>query len=85
MDAIRQAVDGSCHKRWCEAVACLGAISFIVSDSVLAINRFKVEVPGQRFIVMVTYYAAQLLITLSVVRNRGPAVVGRGGKKKKAM
>jgi len=39
-----------------------GAISFIISDSILAINRFMTAVPGADYIVMVTYYLAQILI-----------------------
>lgn len=70
IQAVRDGVNGTCHKRWTELVACLGAISFIVSDSVLAINRFKHPIDSAGSIVMVTYYLAQLGIALSVVKNR---------------
>ena len=46
-----------------------GAISFIISDSILAINKFMVAVPGADYLVMVTYYAAQLLIVLGFLRD----------------
>jgi len=70
LKAVCDGVNGTSHKRWTELVACLGAISFIISDTFLAINRFSHEVPHQRFIVMTTYYLAQLGIALSVVKNR---------------
>ena len=40
----------------------LGAILFVFSDSVLAYNMFVSRVPNHRYWIMVTYYAAQLLI-----------------------
>ncbi|KAJ3410094.1 Lysoplasmalogenase-like protein tmem86a [Chytriomyces hyalinus] len=42
-----------------------GAISFIVSDLVLALDTFVSPVPFARWIVMGTYYAAQLAIAAS--------------------
>lgn len=39
-----------------------GSISFIASDSTLAFDKFKREVPFGRAVVMATYIAAQLLI-----------------------
>ncbi|XP_078486360.1 lysoplasmalogenase TMEM86A [Ciona intestinalis] len=67
---VRAGVNGSSHKKWTELVACLGAIMFCISDTCLAINRFHSEVPNQRWIVMTTYYLAQLGLALSVVKNR---------------
>jgi uncharacterized membrane protein YhhN len=40
-----------------------GALLFVLSDSVLAVNRFRMPVPFEAWIVWSTYYAAQLLIT----------------------
>ena len=40
----------------------IGAILFVFSDSVIAINKFVSPVPDERFLIMATYYAAQLLI-----------------------
>ena len=40
----------------------IGAIAFLVSDSVLAINRFARPFAGAHAVVMVTYYTAQILI-----------------------
>jgi alkylglycerol monooxygenase len=40
----------------------IGAVFFMASDSLLAINRFAVPLPMAQFFVLATYYAAQLLI-----------------------
>ena len=58
---------------WRKIYAAIGATLFVISDTVLAINKFCSPVAGERYIVMVTYFAAQLLIALSVV-NSGVAV-----------
>ena len=42
-----------------------GAFVFIISDSVLAINKFVVPVPHAADLIMTTYYSGQLLIALS--------------------
>jgi uncharacterized membrane protein YhhN len=47
-------------------LAFLGAVLFLVSDSVLAYDRFARKVPGARVLVLGTYFPAQLLIALSV-------------------
>jgi uncharacterized membrane protein YhhN len=39
-----------------------GAVFFMLSDSLLAINRFAAPLPMAQFLVLSTYYAAQLLI-----------------------
>jgi uncharacterized membrane protein YhhN len=43
-----------------------GAVCFLVSDGVLAVDRFARPFVGARAVVMVTYYAAQVLIASSV-------------------
>ena len=48
--------------------AVLGAALFIVSDSVLAINRFINEVAFSHEAIMLTYYAAQFLLVLSIAK-----------------
>ena len=55
--------------------AMIGAILFITSDSVLALNKFTVEIPAASEIIMITYYSAQILLALSisqysVIRNK---------------
>ncbi len=47
-------------------LALIGAISFIISDSALALNRFRKAFSGAQALVLSTYYVAQWLITLSI-------------------
>lgn len=46
--------------------AVIGAILFIMSDSVLAINRFMFDVPASHILIMFTYYSAQFFLMLSI-------------------
>ncbi|XP_052026012.1 lysoplasmalogenase [Apodemus sylvaticus] len=48
-----------------------GAVLFVFSDCVLAWNTFVSSLPFARLVTMSTYYAAQLLLTLSALRNPG--------------
>jgi uncharacterized membrane protein YhhN len=50
-----------------EAAAAIGVVSFLVSDGVLAVNRFARPLPAAHAIVMVTYYLAQTLIARSAL------------------
>jgi uncharacterized membrane protein YhhN len=52
----------------------IGAVFFMLSDGLLAINRFAHPLPMAQFWVLATYYAAQVLI----VRNARPAGVAAG-------
>lgn len=47
-------------------LAITGALLFMFSDSVLAIDRFVYELPGREALVMLTYYAAQVFIAASI-------------------
>lgn len=47
--------------------AVIGAILFIMSDSVLAINRFMFDVPASHILIMFTYYGAQFFLMLSIM------------------
>ena len=55
---------------WRKIFAACGAILFVISDTVLAINKFVMAVPWERHIIMTTYYAAQLCLSLSVINSR---------------
>lgn len=48
------------------ALALAGALLFMSSDAILAVDRFAYRVPAAHGVVMVTYYAAQTLIAASV-------------------
>jgi len=43
-----------------------GAVLFVVSDSVLAVNRFARKIPRAQLAILSAYFAAQLLLALSV-------------------
>ncbi len=48
-------------------LALVGAILFVISDSVLALNRFRRPFKLARLLTMGTYYSAQWFIALSVI------------------
>ena len=50
-------------------LAFFGSLFFVISDTVLAINKFKVAVPHAKIIVMSTYYIGQFFIAASSPRN----------------
>ena len=45
-----------------------GAIAFVTSDSILAINKFYVPLPNANFLIMSTYLVAQYLITFGILK-----------------
>jgi len=45
--------------------AAVGAVLFVISDGVLAINRFRLKFHAAQGVIMTTYVAAQMLIALS--------------------
>src|SRR5215216_6442804 len=47
-------------------LAAIGAILFVASDSMLAINRFASPFPESSLFVMATYFVAQWLIAISI-------------------
>ena len=55
---------------WRKIYAACGAALFVASDSMIAVNKFCWPIPGQRSLIMVTYYAAQLCFSLSVINSR---------------
>lgn len=48
----------------------IGAVFFILSDSILAINKFLITVPGSHILVMGTYATAQYLIVRGLLANK---------------
>ncbi|KAK7099148.1 lysoplasmalogenase TMEM86A-like isoform X2 [Littorina saxatilis] len=55
---------------WTKLCGCAGAICFMISDLLIAVDKFVVDVPFSHQLIMVSYYAAQLLISLSVVDSQ---------------
>ena len=51
-------------------IALAGALCFGLSDTLLAIHRFRSPVPGASYAIMLTYWAGQLGIAASAVRSR---------------
>ena len=51
-------------------LAGFGALLFIASDAMIAINRFRGPFPGKNQLIWITYYSAQFLILLGVERRR---------------
>jgi len=49
-----------------------GAIFFVVSDSLIAVNRFAFDVPVERLLVMFTYIAAQFMIIQGLLKHQEP-------------
>lgn len=48
----------------------IGAASFVASDSILAINKFKTHFESSGLLIMTTYIIAQLFIVLGAIRYR---------------
>lgn len=48
-----------------------GAMLFVISDSLIAINRFAVELPQAGFLVMLTYISAQYLLVRGILSHPG--------------
>ncbi|MFD2939235.1 lysoplasmalogenase [Flavobacterium notoginsengisoli] len=46
----------------------LGAFFFVVSDSILAVNKFYYPIPKSSFLIMITYLLAQYLIVLGILK-----------------
>ena len=55
---------------WTSLSGVLGALFFVVSDTVIAVDKFSYPVPYSHQVIMTTYYAAQMLIALSVVDSQ---------------
>ncbi len=46
-----------------------GAIAFIVSDSIIAIDKFMMSAPAADYVIMITYYLALFLIVFGFLRE----------------
>lgn len=52
-------------------LAMIGALLFVASDSILALDKFRARIPHRDVLIMSTYYSALLLIAWSVHRFGG--------------
>jgi len=64
------AVLGRVNSPWVVA----GTLCFLVSDSILAVNRFWIPVVFSGFWIMSTYYAAQFMIVYGAAKDPDPNV-----------
>lgn len=46
-----------------------GSILFVLSDSMIALNKFYIEIPKSSFLIMLTYFPAQYLIMRGLVEE----------------
>ncbi|KFM64814.1 Lysoplasmalogenase-like protein TMEM86A, partial [Stegodyphus mimosarum] len=60
---------------WTKLCSCGGGILFAISDFILGFNMFHSPIPYSHIVVMITYYAAQLGIALSVVDSTSIAII----------
>lgn len=51
------------------ALGAISALSFLVSDSYLSLNRFYTTLPYHQEVVMVTYYLAQATVAFTVLNQ----------------
>jgi len=62
---VSTAILAAFRQRW----VAVGALLFLISDSLLAINRFKTPVPWRDFLVWSTYYLGQCGIALGYLES----------------
>lgn len=60
---------------WTKLCGCAGALCFMISDLTIAVDTFVCKVPFSHQIIMVTYYAAQFGVSLSVVDSQVEEVI----------
>ncbi len=51
------------------ALVSAGAMAFVISDGMIAVNKFAFELPAERILVMSTYIAAQYLIIQGLLKH----------------
>lgn len=71
MCAITVMVESAILARFSTPWVAIGAVLFLVSDSLLAIHKFKTPIPYRDFLVWSTYYAGQYGIAMGMLRLRG--------------
>jgi uncharacterized membrane protein YhhN len=49
----------------------IGSLLFVISDSMIAVNRFYAEFQNSSFMIMLTYFAAQYLIMKGLIVEKG--------------
>jgi uncharacterized membrane protein YhhN len=67
---VMSAVALQLPERWVMA----GALLFLLSDTILAVSKFKNPLPGREFLIWPSYYAGQALIAVGFLRAKGVKV-----------
>ncbi|XP_065084802.1 lysoplasmalogenase TMEM86A [Ochlerotatus camptorhynchus] len=62
----------------------VGSILFMISDSIIAIDKFYTPIRNAQVAIMVTYYVAQFGIALSVIEQSGPAKTAKSSSSKQS-
>ncbi|KAL4224940.1 Lysoplasmalogenase-like protein tmem86a [Mactra antiquata] len=70
---------------WTKLSGCFGAIAFVISDLTLAVDKFLVPLPYAHPIIMITYYAAQFGIALSVVDSQVDELIAKSKRDQNVM
>lgn len=67
-------------------LAAIGSISFVISDTVLAFDKFYTPIMYAKLIFMITYYTAQFGITMSILDPEiaNKKISQKSSKKKRA-
>lgn len=50
-----------------KAICAFASFSFLISDAIIAFDKFYVPISNAKILIMITYYAAQLGLTLSIL------------------
>lgn len=58
------------NRRSAGGMVICGAVFFVISDSVLALNKFYTPHPAARYVIMTTYYLAQYLIVNGMLKEK---------------
>ncbi len=70
----------TCRTRKSLTAVC-GAILFVASDSIIAVNKFSFPFHAARFCILITYFAAQWLIARSTEAGSEPFITRAGERK----
>ncbi|KAL0273295.1 UNVERIFIED_CONTAM: hypothetical protein PYX00_005998 [Menopon gallinae] len=79
--ALARATDGPDAWSWSKTLCGVGSLLFIFSDTMICFHDLQNPVPYGRFLIMSTYYAAQLGLALSIQSSSNSGY--RSAKKKK--
>lgn len=58
------------NRRGAGAMVVVGAVFFVISDSILALNKFYAPYSWARYAIMATYYLAQFLIVTGMLKEK---------------